>query len=314
MTTRQGPDRSGARSPWAQSGLVKAAERLFLPTVFAMTAAARIFRDVIYPHHVGFDGRLYTDASRVWLAGGDPWLVSYEFGTYFAAPPPSLLITAPLTLMPSWIAGLIVVVGSAVLALAAIRALGLPIYWMLWTPILDGYLSGSLDVATLALLVLARGRFASLAPMFKVYSVLPLLGERLGRRLIVAAFLWFVTIPILPWGTFISDLPMIGGHLETQSMSTSVWSTPLLWVLFAIGLLAIGPRRAGWLSVPILWPWTQPHYAALALPVVATSTVLAVGFALSFLLPWAPAAAVAIYVIETFVMPSTAGRRRAFMG
>jgi len=33
-----------------------------------------------------------------------------------------------------------------------------------------------------------------------------------------------------------------------------------------VALLALGLRRAGWLAVPLLWPSTQIHYMALAMP------------------------------------------------
>ncbi|MEP7340720.1 MAG: hypothetical protein ABI977_23520, partial [Acidobacteriota bacterium] len=41
------------------------------------------------------DTRIYFRATEAWLAGGNPWLVA-NGGTYFAAPPPALLLTLPL--------------------------------------------------------------------------------------------------------------------------------------------------------------------------------------------------------------------------
>jgi len=41
----------------------------------------------------GFDGRLYREAARAWLAGGDPWSVALG-GIVFGAPPPTLLAMA----------------------------------------------------------------------------------------------------------------------------------------------------------------------------------------------------------------------------
>ena len=272
-------------------------QRLILLVVFGATGSLRLLRDVWYPHHIGIDRRVYTDASRVWLAGGDPWTATYEFGIRYGAPPPSLLVTAPLTLLPSAAAGLVAVAVSAVLAVAAIRSLGLPGWWILWAPVLDGVLVGSLDIATMALLVLAAGRAAAFAPMLKVYAVLPMLGDRRWRQLAGAGLLVVATIPILPWSMFIADLPVVSATLAQQSMTTSVWGNPLLWVLFAIGLVSLGAHRAGYLAVPLLWPSTQPHYGALALPVAMLSTILAVGFAFAFLVPWVPAVSVLLYVI-----------------
>ncbi len=95
--------------------------------VFGATGSLRLLRDVLYPHHIGLDGRLYTDASRVWLAGGDPWTTTYEFGhplrgTAAIAPRDG---SADAPALGDGRASSVVVV-SAVLALAAIRSLGLP--------------------------------------------------------------------------------------------------------------------------------------------------------------------------------------------
>jgi hypothetical protein len=271
-------------------------QRMILLVAFGATGSLRLLRDVLYPHHIGIDGRIYTDASRVWLAGGDPWTTAYEFGIRYGAPPPSLLVTAPLTILPSVAAGLVVVVVSAVLAVAAIRSLGLPGWWILWAPILDGVLVGSLDIATMALLVLAAGRAAAFAPMLKVYAVLPMLGDRRWRQLALTGALFVATIPFLPWATFIADVPIVSATLSQQAMTTSVWGNPLLWIGFAIGLASLGAHRAGYLAVPVLWPSTQPHYGAITLPVAMLSTILAVGFAFAFLVPWAPAFSVLLYV------------------
>lgn len=148
--------------------------RLLL-VAFGVSASFRILVNVVYPYNLGFDARLYTDAARVWLAGGNPWAQPYELGIYYAAPPPSLLVMAPFTLLPSWAAGILGLVLLAVLALAALRGLGLPAYWVFFVPILDGILVGSLDVATLAALV-RGGRFPALAPLPKVYGAVPQYG------------------------------------------------------------------------------------------------------------------------------------------
>ncbi len=47
-----------------------------------------------------------------------------------------------------------------------------------------------------------------------------------------------------------------------------------------VALVALWKRGAEWLAVPALWPYTQLHYAAIALPVAAKDPVVA--FLLSF--------------------------------
>ena len=226
------------------------------------------------PSIFAFDGRLYVDASRVWLAGGDPWTATYEYGIRYAAPPPSLLATVPLTLLEPAAAGLVMVVVSAVLAYLAIRTLGLPAWWILWAPILDGVLVGSLDIATMALLIVVGGRLSAFAPLLKIYAVLPMAGERRWRALVVAAGLVAITIPILPWDKFLADLALVEGALVDQTIASSAWVFPILVPIFAVGLVSLGLRRAGYLAVPVLWPRTQLHYSALILPVASTSLIL----------------------------------------
>ena len=73
----------------------------------------------------GFDGRLYMAASQAWLSGLDPWDTRLG-GIAYAAPPPSLLATAPLTLLPEPVSiGLIVLFGL-VGTWWALQRLGLP--------------------------------------------------------------------------------------------------------------------------------------------------------------------------------------------
>jgi hypothetical protein len=280
---------------------VKGYTRLAVLTAIAATGSLRLLRDLVYPYHIGFDGRLYTDASRVWLAGGDPWTATYEFGLHYGAPPPTLLVTAPLTLVPTVVAGLIMVVIGGVLALLAIRTLGLPAWWILWTPILDGVLVGSLDIAAMAALVLVAGRVSALAPFLKIYAVVPMLGERRWRSVAVAGMLIAATIPLVPWAMFLADWPVVTHTLATQNMSGSAWPSPILWIAFAIGLPLLGARRAGYLAVPVLWPNTQPHYGALALPIASSSAILAIGFSFAFVVPWVPLVAVAAVIALTVV-------------
>ncbi|MFI5293050.1 MAG: hypothetical protein ACHQ02_09305, partial [Candidatus Limnocylindrales bacterium] len=185
---------------------------------------------------------------------------------------------------------------AAVLAMLAIRTLGLPAWWIMWTPILDGVLVGSLDIAAMAALIVLAGRLSALAPVLKIYAILPMLGERRWRAILVSGLLIAATIPIVPWAMFIADWPVVSQTLATQNMSGSAWSWPVLWLALALGLLSLGARRAGYLAVPVLWPNTQPHYGALVLPIASANAILAIGFSFAFLIPWVPAASVAVVI------------------
>lgn len=268
-----------------------------LMAIFATFAGLRIARDLVFPYHLGFDARLYTEAARVWLAGGDPWSQQYEYGLQYAPPPPSLLVSAPFTLLPTDLAAVVIVVLSAIVAFATVRYLRLPAFWILFMPILDGILVGSLDILTMGLLILAGGRLSSLAPLCKLFAFVPMVGEDRWRALLVTGLLIVVTAPLLPWAIYVHHFAAINSYAAGHTMTTSVFGMPILMALMAVALLSLGRRKAGWLAVPVLWPWTQPHYAAIAIPVVATSTILAIGFDASFIFPWAPALAVLGYAL-----------------
>ena len=192
------------------------------------------------------------------------------------------------------------VAGSAVLAYLAIRSLGLPTWWILWAPILDGSRGkprhrddGAAD----------RGRWSAFGvrSLLKIYAVLPMAGERRWRALVAAAGLVAITIPILPWDKFFADLAQVEATLVDQNLAGSAWVLPILVPFFAVGLGSLGLRRAGYLAVPVLWPRPQLHYSALILPVASTSLILTIGFGVGFIISLAPLLSVAS------TSPSTCG-------
>lgn len=247
-----------------------------VPYVFALTTGFQILRYVdLQPYIIGFDARLYAAAARTWLAGGNPWGESL-LGVYYAAPPPTLLAFVPFTWLSPEAVSVVWVVGSFALAAAALRSLRMPLWWLAFWPIVDGAMIGNPDVAVLALLVLARGRLAWIAPFFKLYALAPIIGERRYRELFVAAGILAVTALILPWSSWFSQLPTITAHLKAVSPTTSVYGNPIAMVIAIVALLAIGLKRAGWLAVPALWPYTQAHYLAISVP--ALSPVLAIAW------------------------------------
>jgi hypothetical protein len=106
----------------------------------------------------------------------------------------------------------------------------------------------------------------------KVYAGVPLALLLRVRSLVLAAALLVVTVPILPWGRFVAELPAILTQLRLQSDGgLSVTALPLPWLLVAgvvalVALAVAGRERAAWLAVPVLWPSTQWYYASIALP------------------------------------------------
>lgn len=239
--------------------------RSWLPILFALVTGFRLTIYVVVPANLGIDARVYTEAARAWLAGGDPWSASAD-GIVFAAPPTSFVPFIPFVGLDPRVTALAWIAACLAVALLAIRALHLPLWWVAFPPIADGIMVGSLDVVVLGLLVIWGGRLGALAPLLKIYAFIPMVGERRWRAVVVAAGLVAISGLVLPWGDWFARLPEISRNLAQTSATTSVYGSPVLMVVGVIALAAIGLPRAGWLAVPVLWPSTQPHCLAVSLP------------------------------------------------
>lgn len=256
--------RSSAAGSSGPSARTKRLVSVCLATWFAVISAMRI-AVLVRLGEPGFDGRLYIEASRAWLAGGDPWDVQLN-GVAYAAPPPSLLFTAPFVALPVPIAiGLIVGVGL-VGTWWALRRLGIPAWWLLFPPFVDGLWNANPQVLLLPLIV-AGSAGGTVAVIVKAYAAVPLILLGRLRAVALAAAAIVVTAPALPWDIYLRRFGEIARTLEAQSQEGMSASTS--WALVAIAALAlavVGRRRAAWLAVPGLWPSTQWYYATLAVP------------------------------------------------
>lgn len=235
-----------------------------LATWFSVISAMRLVV-LVGLGEPGFDGRLYIEASRVWLTGGDPWNVQLN-GTAYAAPPPSLLATAPFVVLPVSIAIGLIVGAGLVGTWWALRRLGIPAWWLVFPPFVDGLWNANPQVLLLPLIV-AGSVGGAAATIVKVYAAVPLILLGRLRAVALAAAVIVVTVPVLPWEIYLRRFGEISGRLEAQSQGGMSATTS--WALIAIAVLAlavIGRRRAAWLAVPGLWPSTQWYYATLAVP------------------------------------------------
>jgi hypothetical protein len=222
------------------------------------------------------DLRIYRVAADAALHGGDPWAAGVA-GLTFAGPPPTLLPYLPAALLPEGIA--IAAFGAVTLAAAvlALRTLHLPVWWLLFPPISDSLIVLNPDVIVIALLV-AAPRGAALAVPLKIYAAVPLLLTGRWRPLAAGLLLCLLSIPW--WPAFLAARGSIEASLATQSYGgASAWGT-MLMIPTVLALGALWRKGAEWLAVPALWPYTQLHYGALALPVAARDAVVA--FLLSF--------------------------------
>lgn len=224
---------------------------------------------------VGVDFYVYRAAGAAALAGGDPWATA-QMGNQFAAPPPTVLPYMLLAVIPEQVALLISVVTLAGAAVAVVRALHLPWWWLLFPPIVDSLLAQNPDVLVIALLVTGRDR-AALAPIFKIYAVIPLVLQMRWRPLIGAGLIFLLCLPLLP--AYLGHAGELSSVLAQQSGGgLSVWGT-LMVVPVIVSLVLLGREAASWLVVPTLWPSTQLHYNCLAIPEARKSAFLAAGFA-----------------------------------
>jgi hypothetical protein len=241
---------------------------------------------------LGEDARIYHAATRAWMSGGDPWAAGYN-GQLFAAPPLTLLPFAPFAWMPQDAFVAVVMVASVTAALYALRALGLPAWWLLFPPLVQGLAEGNPNVIVLALLVSGNRIGGGLAVLLKAYVAIPLLLLGRVRELVLAVVATTLTLPILPWSAFLSH--DVTGTLSLQSaggMSAWAW-LPLVPV--ALVLLAVnGRQQTSWWAVPALWPDTQFHYSVLALPAITplSAAVLAIP------IPGSPVVALGVAVAE----------------
>jgi len=272
----------------------------------AWLTVAGVFTD--WPFHfdtVGIDGRLYYRAAATWLSGGDPWTAFTTSNTWppsgvfvhflFTGPPPTVLAFVPFV----WIPEDAFVVGwlglSAAAAIYTTRRLGLPLWWVLFPPLINGLAVGNPQIVCLALLLSSSTWARALAAPMKAYAVIPMVGERQWRALAVLTLGVAVSVVIFwpLWQTYAGDYSKVqdwlvgftgGGYSATRD--------PRLFAITAaaIGVLLLIDRRAAlWLAVPGLWPATQYFYATFAMPLRSPWLVFvlaAAGTPNASLVPW----------------------------
>jgi hypothetical protein len=267
---------------------VQAQSRWFLPVWFVVTNLQTVAFVIINPSWFGFDARLYQLAAYTWLNGANPWepaltLEHLAQPFSYAGPPITLLPFLLLDWVPPDVLILLLALASTATILWVIHRLGLPIWWMLFPPILEGLWVGNLNILVLGLLVLGGTATGALAIVLKVYAALPQLILGQWRPVVIAAAAVVVTAPFLPWRLFLEQQAAIAQALAEQAWGgeTNVLTSPIATVGAAIALVSLGRERAAWLAVPVLWPATQLHYTVLAIPVLASTPGLAAAAAVN---------------------------------
>lgn len=220
------------------------------------------------------DSTLYLRGTAAWLRGDDPWSV-HMTTLYYAAAPPSLLPMVPFAILPEGLGLAVLFVLSLAASFWTLRRLGLPWWWITWPPLVDNLWNGNPQLFLVPLLL---GPVAWFAPIVKAYAIVPLLIQFRFRAIALTAILGLVTLPLLPWGLFLSRLAETSTLLSEQSQGgMSAWVFPVLVPFAAIALIVMGRERASWWAIPALWPSTQWYYSLMAMPVVTplTAAILA---------------------------------------
>ena len=292
----------------AMDGLISPRSRRIVATyglfiTFLIVSTRKAF-DFAVQGYVGIDLRIYRAAAHAVLIGENPWPATGHDAP-FAATPPTIVAYLPAALMPDMLAGIVYALLSVAAAMFVIRRLRLPIWWILFPPLFESILVLNPDVFVIALLV-AGPRIAALAVPLKVYAVIPLLLER--RWWAASAGLFLAALAGPAWIVFLGQFGSVFGKLSEQSMGGLSASGTWLMVPTALALFSLRGRGASWLAVPGLWPYTQLHYSCIALPIVATSPLLA--FLFSFGIPALPPIAIVIFATQTVLVDVARPYRR----
>jgi hypothetical protein len=280
---------------------LKRAAGLLLPVVFIPLSAADVIASVA-AGWLGADASLYYRASALWLSGGSPYdAIHIHLGRVFhyVALPTTTVLLAPVTVMPENIFVVVWVVVQVCAAAYVVRRLKLAWWWFAFPPLVHGVVAGNPSPVLLALLIAAHPIAKAVAVLLKVYAVVPLLGERRWKSILVAGGLGLLTILIAPalWIEFIQGS---GGRTDRLLIEStggfSAFGNPLLMVGAVLALLLIARRDlrvAGWLAPIALWPGSQFHWSTLAMPVMT----LPLAYLLALPAHGLPPVAVMVYAV-----------------
>ena len=274
---------------------------------------------------IGVDTRIYLRGSAEWLAGRDPWqaFASYtlSYGTnyyHYAGFPPTVILFAPLTFVPEALAVAAWVALSAAAGVYIVRSLKLPLWWLLFPPLLEGIWAGNPGVVLLALLLSGRSAAIAIAPVVKAYAGVPPFFQGRIRPLMVSAGIGIATIVLAPdlWRLFLSQSGFISSRLMSESAGGYAASAfPPLYLIAVpavLALLVLDRKAAGWLAVIALWPASEFHYSIFALPVLVTEApVVAAVLAAALALPVPGIPVLVMVAVASLRVRAWANARRA---
>ncbi len=260
-------------SPWVW----KIAARYGLPVWFAALGLMHAIFVLILPGYSAIDARIYWLAARLWITGGDPWsanVMADGFSHHFAAPPVNLLPFVPFALLPEPVAAAAVLMITWIAGYLIVRRMGLPLWWLLFPPMLEGFVSGNPQILLTLLLVVGSAPLAAIASTLKIYALVPLALLGRWRSVLASALVLLASVAATwtLWPEYIRRFGEISARLDVESFGGySATYLPILLVPTAAAIAALLLLRrpeGAWLAVPALWPSSEAHYATFALPVM----------------------------------------------
>ncbi len=245
----------------------------------------------------GRDFRIYRDAGLALVNGTDPWSAFDHWNGsdwHFAALPTAAQAFVPFAFIPEGI-GLAVFLGATLaLGVLSLRRLGLPVWWLLFPPVMEGLAAANPQILLFGLLLVGGPLARAVAVALKVYAIVPIVA-RMERRALLAVGLAIAASVLIGWplwATYLGRFNEIGARVARESnggvsaalvLDPKVFGTLLggnqaiAWVagigLFGLiaGLVLLvairDVRSAGWLAVPLLWPATEYPAGVFALPI-----------------------------------------------
>jgi len=258
---------------------------------------------------LGRDFRIYRNAALALVNGSDPWLALDRWNGsewHFAALPVTAQLFVPFAWLPEGIGLAIFLVATVAIVLLAFRRIGLPPWFLLFPPLMEGLAAANPHILLLGLLLVGGPAVRTLAAGLKIYALIPIVARREWRAAAAVAVLIAVSFAVAPglWTGYVSQFGAISARLASEShggVSATIVLDPkvfgpaiaglgtvgllpglLLYALVAGLVLLVAlrdTRAAGWLFVPLLWPSAEYHYATLALPVARRLSIWVISIA-----------------------------------
>jgi hypothetical protein len=295
------------RGPGAFANLAKWADRI-LPIWFLAWSALRIYQlswdgQAWQTDFLGRDFRIYRNAAVALVNGGDPWSAFSTWNNtdwHFAALPTAAQLFIPFAWFPEGMGMVVFFALCGVASAVAFRRLGLPLWWLLFPPLMEGLVAANPQILLLGLLLAGGPLARALAAGLKVYSIVPVIARREWAGLVAVVGLFVLSFAVAPglWSTYFNEFGTISSRISQEShggLSAAILLDPatfgsmihgdglirllpglLLFGLVCLILLVVAlrdVRSAGWLAVPLLWPAAEYHYATFAIPVARRTSI-----------------------------------------